>query len=452
MVNSSEVLPEEESDSVRLSAPITGFVDYNPKQQYLFNNWMEEVRNTFASFGFTALHLRPFERLQALKGEGDTQKQIFEVYRADTGKSTGFGLPFDHTVPLALWIAEHAGHLQSMSFPYKRYDLGLSFRGERPKTGRFRAFVQADVDIVGKKLGLTADAECILAILKALQKLDIGDFKVQLNHIGIVKSLLKKRQIPESQQAAVLRVIDKLDKISPQEASEEILRIEGFSLSMEETKNLIACFMTKIDLADASQGIEFGEEAAQGIEDIRKLIELFRIAGIEPSLFVFTPSMVRGLAYYTGIVFETVLLGKEHYGSIASGGRYSNLVGEFAKGLGDIEGVGGSIGLSRLFDIFCKTGMAIPEKTTMADILVGTRTQEQIHLAYRLSDLLRKKGLRVDMYSGTPKVKQILSHANALGINYTALVMDENAIVIKDMASQIQKEFLSIEDAIGYFP
>jgi len=350
-----------------------------------------------------------------------------------------------------LWIAEHAGHLQRFSFPFKRYDLGLSYRGERPKTGRFRAFVQADVDIVGKNLSLSADVECISAVLTALCSLEVGDFKVNINHIQIVKSMLKIHKIPESQHSAVLRVIDKLDKISPQEAALELSRIDGFSLSAKETEGILASFMQKRDLSDSSLDGEFGEEAAQGLSELRNMMQLFKMTGIDPDTVIFSPGMVRGLVYYTGVVFETFLVGKEQYGSMASGGRYSHLVGGFAKGLEDVEGVGGSIGLSRLFDVLCKTGLSLPQKMTMATVLVGARTPELMPLAYQVGDALRRKGLRVDIYSGAPKVKQILSHANALGTPHAILVMDEQAIVVKDLLSQSQEEYKTIDDLLRDF-
>jgi len=433
------VRPETESHE-RLSAPITGFVDYDPQEQYLFNTWMKKTAAVYESFGFTPLYLRPFERLAALQGEGETQKQIFEVFRADTGQSTGLGLPFDRTVPLALWVAEHAGHLQKFSFPFKRYDIGLSYRGERPKMGRFRAFIQADVDIVGKNLSLSADVECIAATISALRSLDVGDFTVRINHIQIVKSILKRHRIPDAQHPAVLRAIDKLDKISPAEVAAELARIPGFHLSAKEVDAMLSSFMQQGSLDG-----DYGEEALPGLSDLRAVM------GMNPDVFVFAPGMVRGLAYYTGTVFETLLVGKEQYGSIAGGGRYSNLVGSFAKGLEDVEGIGISLGLTRLFDVLCKTGMALPQRTTMAQVLVGARTPELMALAYQVGDALRKMGVLVDMYSGVPKVKQILGHASALGTPYAVLIMDEQAIVVKDLGSQKQQEYKTISEVKEFF-
>lgn len=440
----------EESGGGRLSAPITGFVDYSPQEQCLFNTFLKTLRTTYERFGFTPLHLRPFERMGALQGEGETQKQIFEIFRADTGHTTGLGLPFDHTVPLALWVAEHAGHLQHLPLPYKRYDLGLSYRGERPKTGRLRAFVQADVDIVGRKLPLSADAECVCVILEALQNLQIGTFQVYLNHIGIVKSLLNAHHVPELHHAAVLRAIDKLDKINAAGVLAELEKIEQLSAAVNLAQ-LLSAFTTKRLLDDPDLASVYGEEAMRGVSDLRAMIALLTNAGHPAEQFLFAPHMVRGLAYYTGIVFETHLIGYEQYGSMASGGRYSQLVGDLGKGLSDVEGVGGSIGLSRLFDVLISSGFVLPQRKSIAQILVGVRAAELSELGYSLSMQLRRLGKRVDVYSGPAKVKNALGHAVSLGVDYTALVMDTHAIVIKQMHTQTQQEFQSIEEVLAYF-
>lgn len=423
-----------------LSGPITGFVDYTPQQQYLFTQWLKKTAAVYETFGFTPIHLRPFEQLAALKGDGETQKQIFEIFRFDTGQTTSLALPFDHTVPLALWVAEHAGHLQHLSFPYKRYDLGLSFRGERPKAGRFRAFIQADVDIVGRLLSLSADAECIAAIVTALNALEVGPFQIRINHIGIVKSILQENNLPNDLHPPILRLIDKLDKLSAQEVTTELMKIADYPLSSGETEKLIARFSETIPLTEI-------DASHEGKVCLQNLLQTLQMMGIDPSLFVFAPGMVRGLAYYTGIVFETLLIGKESFGSVAGGGRYSNLVGDFAKNLSEIEGVGGSVGLTRLFDLLSPR----EKRTTSAEILVGARTPELMPLAYEVSTQLRKLGHKVDLYSGSPKVKQILGHASALGIPNVALIMDPNSFVKKDMLAGTQQDYPSIHELCASF-
>ena len=440
-----------ENLQTRLSAPITGFADYDPKEQYLFNYWIKTIQSSYESFGFTPIHLRPFERLNALKGEGETQKQIFEVYRADTCQTTHLGLPFDHTVPLALWVAENAGHKQNLTFPYKRYDLGLSFRGERPKTGRARAFIQADVDIVGRKLSIGADAECIATISSSLEKLAIGKFTIKVNHIGIVKSILANKNIAPPHHACILRCIDKLDKLTIEEVAKEISQIKDLSLNMNQIQDLISSFSIQLDLTKSIENHPLELIAADFVNELKELTNLINSLNLKNASIVFSAAMVRGLDYYTGIVFETFLDGKEHFGSIASGGRYSNLVGEFFPALVDVEGVGGSIGLTRIFDVLRKTHLEMPNKTSFADILVGARTQELSGLSYKVSAALRQAGLKVDCYNGAYKIKNVLTHANNLGVNYSALIMDDNCIVIKNMSSQEQKEFSAIENVISFF-
>ncbi|NGX53795.1 MAG: Histidine--tRNA ligase, partial [Chlamydiae bacterium] len=201
-----------DSSVKRISAPISGFVDYNPKQQYAFNKWLSTIKATFAEFGFNYLHTRPFERKTALWGEGETQKQIFGVTRLSIEEGeepdTGLAIPYDRTVPFALWVAEH-GH--ETPFPYKRQDVSLSHRGERAQAGRFRAFVQADVDVVGRKLGLGADVECLATLMTGLNRLNLGTpFTLVINHIGIVKAMVKANGFSDEHQPEVFRLIDKL--------------------------------------------------------------------------------------------------------------------------------------------------------------------------------------------------------------------------------------------------
>lgn len=437
---------EGESGGARVSSLVTGFVDYTPQEQCLFHSFFDKIRRSYELFGFTPLHLRPFERMIALQGEGETQKQIFEVFRADTQKTTALGLPFDHTVPLALWVAEHAGHWQHLALPYKRYDMGLVYRGERPKTGRLRSFVQADVDIVGRKLSLSADAECLLAIIHALSALNVGLFHIHLNHIDVVKSVLRFHEIEEREHPPLLRAVDKLDKLSKEEVMEELSRTT--SLTTLQQKRLLDVFLSPIALEDPSLESVYGTEAMKGISEIRTLISLLVQGGANLKQLHFSLHRVRGLAYYTGIVFETFLEGKESYGSMASGGRYSNLVGDFAKGLQEVEGVGASIGLTRLIDVLTKTGFVPPNRQSRAQVLVGSRTEELSSAAALVAQNLRKQGISVDLFSGPCKVKQVLAHADSLGIDQVVLVMDQNAFVVKEMHTKSQTEWPSLEEAI----
>lgn len=416
----------------RLSAPLQGFVDYSQTEQYAFAIWQKTVVAVYERFGFSPLHLRPLERLAALKGETENQKQMFGVYRTDGQIDTGLALPFDHTVPLALYIAEQAGYRKNCKLPYKRYDVGLSFRGERPQVGRFRAFVQADIDIVGPSLGLSADAECLCALIQALQELPIGEFRVSINHIDIVKGILSLVEIPEEFHAAILRSIDKLDKKSPEEVKEEILQIPDLPLTEAKVLELLHYF-TREDLSSLSDSLfsTANPQALKGWQDLQTLLELLSIMGVDRSFFHIDLRMVRGLDYYTGMVFETFLQDKPQYGSIASGGRYSNLVGKFADNLSQVEGVGGSIGLTRLFEL--EGNKSLSQRITMADVLVGYRTVEQQQLAFSIATYLREHHYRVDVYSGKPNVKKIVTHADHLGVPFIVIVMDTSAIAVKNM-------------------
>jgi histidyl-tRNA synthetase len=437
----------------RVSDPISGFSNLNYQQQPEFCRWLRTVGEIYETYGFTPIHLRPFERLPALSREGgDVKKQIFGVYRLDGDTKTGLAIPFDHTVPFALYVAQQGE--AGMPFPYKRYDLGLSYRGESPQPGRFRAFIQADVDIVGRNLGLTADVECILAMTKALQRLDIGRFTVSINHIDIVRSIVRFFGVPDHLQPNVLRNIDKLDKLSPADVVEEISKISGLEIERSRIEEMVEKFVSKHSIDAYTFDHEYGRAATDGLKNLKDALQMFAQAGLSPEQFVFAPGMVRGLEYYTGFIFETYLDGFERYGSIASGGRYNNLVGDYSERLKDIEGVGGSIGLTRLFDVMSREGKIRFYRSTVADVMVGYRTEAQRQLAFSISSRLREQGLKVDTFSGNKKIAGQLEYANKTGISHAVLAMAEDSIVVRDMNAgednpRKQQDVPTIEQAMA---
>jgi histidyl-tRNA synthetase len=423
--------------------PISGFTNFDAKEHYLFTSWLAKTEAIFKQFGFTPFHPRPFERLEHLHKKGGMHKQVFGVYRIDGDQPTGLGLPFDHTLPFALFLAQYAN---TTPFPYKRYDLGLSYRGEHAQTGRFRAFVQADVDIAGPELGLIADVEVLSALTQALTLLEIGEFEVLVNHIGIVKAILAHYSIDPAVEPELLRIIDKQDKLSLDQIIKEV---DQLLKGKVDAADLVSKFTFKGPIESFTFDRDYGPLADKAFAELKEAFSYFPLCGLSPKLFKFSTGMVRGLDYYTGIVFETYLVGKTHFGSIASGGRYSNLVGEFSAKESNIEGVGGSIGLTRLFDILNKSGELALKRTSSAAIVVGYRTEEEKKAAYELSARLREEGFNVDTYSGGKKVKHQLAYVDATGIPYAMIVMSENSIVVKEMASSTQADVASIDLALA---
>jgi histidyl-tRNA synthetase len=188
---------------------ISGFADYNEAENVALSSWVRQIEDVYRAHGFSRLLPRPLELREVLLARGGMDKQIFGISRLPQEAPTDLALPFDRTVPLANWTAKHA---HEICFPYKRFDIGYSFRGERAQAGRFQGFFQADVDIIGPDLGPDADAECIAVLYRTLLALGLGELRVSLNHIGLAKNILRARGVREEQLGAALAAIDKIGK------------------------------------------------------------------------------------------------------------------------------------------------------------------------------------------------------------------------------------------------
>jgi len=442
----------------QLTGTISGFTDYSEAEHIQISEWKKIIAEVYAKYGFNRFEPRPVEYTKSLCKEGGIPKQIFTIGRLETETMTDLALPFDRTVPLALWVNRHATNIL---FPYKRQDIGISWRGEHAQLGRFRAFYQADADIIGRLLQLTADAECLAAIYSALLAIGVNDFRIYLNHMDVSKALVRTLNPDEKQIPELLRIIDKIEKITKEEMIGEI-----HTLLPHLTEERLRCFTDIISfkgpLSDFSFAmIEHEEEAKFAEKQLRTLFELIETHGIPLEIISFCPSMVRGLDYYTGVVFETYLNNISGGGSIASGGRYDKLVESVsdtpvaaAEGL---EGVGGSIGLTRLFELVTHHGLIIPTKRTDADVFVCTRLDVEkqstlTRIATAIATMVRKKGLKVDTeVASQNKFKKHLSYAERKGFPFVIGVMDdqgEKNIFVRNMRTKTQEDVSTPDEAI----
>ncbi len=427
---------------------IPGFTDYEEEEHYGFSLWKSTVEAVFRKHGFTPFIPRPFEFASHLVEKGGVGKQIYGVSRLQDKSLTDLGIPFDHTVPLALFVAPR---LTRLVFPFKRYDTTNSFRGEHPQVGRFRGFVQADVDIIDRELDVMADFECIHAITQALEALPIGTFILSLNHIVVAKALIASFGISREIEPDVLRLVDKLDKLAAPEVVKEILLLDA-TLSTNHVERMIDVLQFQGDPDDFHPPIAMDSTVETALAEMKSLYTMLIDSGFPKDRIRFTPGMVRGLDYYTGIVFETFLLGKERFGSIASGGRYNDLISHFAKDNSQVEGVGGSIGLTRLFDVLHRNGDLALERKTTADLLIAYRTMEFRHHAAKAACLFRQADVNVDVYTSTQiKISKQLQYANKKGIPAALMIMDENCFVYRDLTSGAQQEFPTLEQAFDFW-
>ncbi|MFN8577979.1 MAG: HisS family protein [Candidatus Sericytochromatia bacterium] len=422
---------------------ISGIADYNEYQNFYLGHLESIAIENFKRYGFTRLYSRPLELREVLVANGGIQKQIFGVSRLQNDKATDLALPFDRTVPFAVWVVRNA---RDITFPFKRFDSSYSFRGERAQAGRFQAFIQTDIDIIGDKfLDSSADSECISVLFNTIESFNIGSAYLCVNNIRLVNSILDKFGIYENRED-VLREIDKLLKVSKEEVVEEIVKL---GLDEKTSLDLVNIFSYQGDIENFIAKNEFNTpEIKESVNELEEVISGLKLSGISEKKIKFTPSIVRGLNYYTGTVFETFLEGFENYGSISSGGRYDNLASTFT----DLKlpGVGGSIGLTRLFDIICQNNLLNFERKTIADILVAFRVSSLRNKSQEVAQKLRAKGFFVDLYCGDGSIKKQLSYGNAKGFSKAVLVMDNESFVYKDLSSGEQIEFKNIDDLVNY--
>lgn len=423
--------------------PISGFADYSETENAALAFWIRKIESTYRSFGFTRLTPRPLELREVLMARGGIQKQVYGVSRLPDDAATDLALPFDRTVPMANWVAQNAGDLV---FPYKRYDISYSYRGERAQAGRFRGFFQADIDIIGSgSLDETADAECIAVVYQALGKLSLGTFTITLNHIGLAKAILLAYGVVDEQRQAFV-AIDKLVKIGADATIAELC--ETTSISQEKARELVDVFGYEGALSSfIAQLLVSSDAISKSANELESVILAMMELGVPSEVIKFQPGIVRGLDYYTGTVFETFLTGLESIGSVASGGRYEDLVSTFSTL--SLPGVGGSIGLTRLFYVACAQNLIPMTTRTEANAFVGFRTPEQRRTAQGIAKTLRENGVNVDLYCGTGAFKKQLNYADRKGVQVAIFPMGEDSIVVKDLRASIQSDHTSIAEAVN---
>ena len=422
---------------------VSGFPDYNEPENVALSNWFSSVEEIFRQYGFSRLFPRPLELREVILSKGGAQKQVFGISRLPDDSPTELALPFDRTIPLANWIAKNGG---STVFPYKRFDISYSFRGERAQAGRFQAFFQADVDIVGNgALELSADAETIAVIHHALTVLNVGEAFVRVNHIALARELLRHFGVPADKAAAAFEVVDERLKVDDAEFQRRLRDVVGLDPATAEA--LMAAFSFEGPLDAFLARWPLGPEAETPVRELRTVLAAVRAMGAPEDAVRFSPFIVRGLDYYTGVVFEAFIKGLESYSSVGGGGRYDSLASTFTNS--QYPGTGGSIGLSRLFEIARKNNLVSDKLRTEAEVCVGFRSDELVPKALEAAAALRRAGLRVDLYSGKPKVKNQLAYADRKGFKVALLVMDESSFVVRDMASSEQSDISSLAEAVA---
>lgn len=412
---------------------LKGFRDSLPQQEIVRQTLMAKIQSILRSFGFVPIDTPALEYTEVLlgKGGGETDKQMFRF--TDNG-GRDVALRFDLTVPLARYVA---ANYSLLSFPFKRYHMSKVWRGEKPQKGRYREFWQCDFDMVGVD-NARSDFEILLLIHTCLSQMKVGSFRVCVSHRGLLNRFLSELGIQDKVQD-VLRAIDKLNKIGHDGVC-AILREEGLT-DDQTAKVLDFISIDKTSFEDTLSILEnmFGQSPE--IERLSQILTMMKACGIEKD-FSLDTSITRGLDYYTGIVYETLLLDMPQIGSICSGGRYNNLAGLYTKE--NLPGVGSCIGLDRLIAALEELRSPIVTESSYADVMVVSN-KDDIAWSESVAMKLREKGVKTDSYVGEKGLGQQFAYAEKNGIPYVVLSQSGDVFSVKEIATRKVIDGLSID-------
>ena len=423
---------------------LSGFLELLPEKQMQMEKMLAILRETYALYGFTPLDTPAIEAAEVLlaKGGGETEKQIYRFQKGDSD----LALRFDLTVPLAKYVAANYGQL---TFPFRRYQIGKVWRGERAQRGRFREFYQADIDVIGDgALDILNEAEIPAIIYQTFTKLGLTRFRIRVNNRKVLNGFFEILGLSE-RAGDVLRTIDKLDKIGAEkvrallteecgvsgESADEILRFISVPGTSADKLAFLAQYQGRSDVFDL------------GLSELRTVVEQLPAFGVPEENFEIDLTIARGLDYYTGTVYETVMTDHPEVGSVCSGGRYDNLAEYYTNK--NLPGVGISIGLTRLFYVLQEQNMLSENLLTApADVLILPMTDD-LSGAIALATKLRAAGLRTQIYGEKKKFKAKMAYADKLGVPFV-IFLGEDEIAqgkcsVKNMTTGEQQTVTSNE-------
>ena len=404
------------------TSPISGAQELLPEQQATFNNLKNKIGEVYHAHGFLSIETPTIDRTEILfaKAGGDTEKQVYKVVKtAEAADEADQALRFDHTVPLARYVVEHESNL---TFPFKVTQIGRNFRGERAQKGRFREFYQCDVDVIGRgNLPLAYDADVITTLLDAFEKFELGTPVLpRINNRKILNGLLMELGL-NSQAGEVFDIIDHAEKVPPEttkanlEAAglnkNEIAKIVAFA-NLHGSREFVVKNLKSLGIKD--------ELYNEGVDELDTVLGLIEAQGYQPEADM---KIVRGLDYYTGTVFEFVLPEHREIGSVCGGGRYENLTGNFTEQL--MPGVGGSIGLTRLFYVLNESGLIKDKMIKPLDYVIVPISENETEFAFETAGKLRREGYKVDVNLTDKKLGDKLTYAAKIAKSGIVIGEDE---------------------------
>lgn len=423
---------------------LPGFMELLPKEQILFNKMKEKIQKSYEKFGFVPLDTPIIEMSEVLlaKAGGETEKQIYRFNKGDND----LALRFDLTVPLAKYITEYYG---SLSFPFRRYQIGKVYRGERPQKGRFREFYQCDIDIIGDgELSIINDAEMPSIIYTTIKELGFEDFTICINNRKILNGLFRELK-QEDLSVDIMRIIDKLEKIGEENVIASLKDLGVSEDAISKIMEFIKIKGTTDEKLQALENLQFNDELfIQGLTELKQVVNYVRMFGVPDKNFKVDLTIARGLDYYTGTVYETFLNEYREIGSVCSGGRYDNLA-EFYTDK-KLPGVGVSIGLTRLFYKLNELNAIKETQKSIAKVLIAPMT-ENIERALEVSKILRDNGINTEVYLEDKKIKSKFKYADHLQIPYVIIIgedeIENKTVSLKNMENG-EQQTISLDEAI----
>jgi histidyl-tRNA synthetase len=423
-----------------------GVLELLPLEQVAFQRMVDTIRSGFERFGYLPISTPTMELAEVLlrKTGGESERQVYLAQSTGAvarGHEPDLALRFDLTVPLARYVAEHQARL---SFPFRRYQIQPVFRGESPQQGRFREFLQCDIDAIGhNSLSLRYDAEMPAVIDTVFGELGVGDFVIRINNRRLLKGLINKLAIPAEHHALVLREIDKLERKGAPGVIDSLVEGGVKSSAADRLIELVGMglvpgakagdFLASIDGDDP--------QLVQGRSELAQVVQLVGAQGVDADRFGVDLSIARGLDYYTGTVYETTLTDRPGLGSICSGGRYDDLANHYTDS--KLPGVGISIGLTRLFWQLEELGL-IDATSSPVDVLVGLIDEEGVPDALAIASRLRAGGINTEVVLEASKVGRQLKYADRARIRFLVLAgPDERSrghVMLRDLMAQTQEE------------
>lgn len=423
---------------------LPGFMELLPNEQILFNQMKEKITKSYEKFGFLPIDTPIIEMSEILlaKAGGETEKQIYRFNKGDND----LALRFDLTVPLAKYVAEYYNDL---AFPFRRYQIGKVYRGERPQKGRFREFYQCDIDIIGDgELSIVNDAQMPAVIYNTIKELGFEDFTICINNRKILNGLFEELEQKEN-AIDIMRIIDKLEKIGKENVIESLKEL-GIEI------NKINKIMEFIEIDGSTDeklkeleklNIE-NELYLKGLEELTLVVKYIRDFGVDENHFKIDLTIARGLDYYTGTVYETFLNDYREIGSVCSGGRYENLAEYYTDK--KLPGVGVSIGLTRLFYKLNELQAINTKQSSVAKVLVVSMVEDTSY-SLKVANALRNEGIATEVYLEDKKIKAKFKYADKLKIPYVIVIgedeINNKLVTVKNMNNG-EQQTISIEEVI----